>query len=60
VNSANTVGTLGSVNFWDNGYPSGGNYWSDYNGSDVFRGAYPNETGCDGLIERALDVEYLS
>ena len=19
---------------WDNGYPSGGNYWSDYNGSD--------------------------
>jgi len=23
-----------SVNFWDNGYPSGGNYWSDYNGVD--------------------------
>jgi parallel beta-helix repeat protein len=21
-------------NFWDNGYPSGGNYWSDYNGTD--------------------------
>ncbi|HEC94566.1 MAG TPA: DUF11 domain-containing protein, partial [Thermoplasmatales archaeon] len=21
-------------NIWDNGYPSGGNYWSDYNGSD--------------------------
>ncbi len=21
-------------NFWDNGYPSGGNYWSDYTGSD--------------------------
>jgi hypothetical protein len=20
---------------WDNGYPSGGNYWSDYNGTDV-------------------------
>ena len=20
--------------FWDNGYPSGGNYWSDYNGAD--------------------------
>ncbi len=20
----------GSVNFWDDGYPSGGNYWSDY------------------------------
>lgn len=23
-----------SVNIWDNGYPSGGNYWSDYNGTD--------------------------
>ncbi len=23
-----------SVNQWDNGYPSGGNYWSDYNGTD--------------------------
>ena len=22
-------------NFWDDGYPSGGNYWSDYNGTDV-------------------------
>jgi parallel beta-helix repeat protein len=22
------------VNFWDDGYPSGGNYWSDYNGTD--------------------------
>jgi len=23
-----------NTNYWDNGYPSGGNYWSDYNGSD--------------------------
>ncbi len=23
------------MNIWDNGYPSGGNYWSDYNGTDV-------------------------
>lgn len=23
------------VNSWDNGYPSGGNYWSDYNGTDA-------------------------
>jgi parallel beta-helix repeat protein len=22
-------------NTWDNGYPSGGNYWSDYNGNDA-------------------------
>jgi parallel beta-helix repeat protein len=24
-----------SNNVWDNGYPSGGNYWSDYNGVDT-------------------------
>jgi len=23
------------VNFWDDGYPSGGNYWSNYNGTDA-------------------------
>ena len=23
-----------SVNIWDDGYPSGGNYWSNYNGTD--------------------------
>jgi parallel beta-helix repeat protein len=24
-----------STNFWDDGYSSGGNYWSDYNGTDL-------------------------
>jgi hypothetical protein len=24
----------GPINIWDNGYPSGGNYWSDYTGED--------------------------
>ena len=26
--------SIDSANIWDNGYPSGGNYWSDYNGTD--------------------------
>jgi parallel beta-helix repeat protein len=38
-----------SINVWDNGYPSGGNYWSDYNGTDVYRGVYQNVTGSDGV-----------
>jgi parallel beta-helix repeat protein len=29
------VQTDGLDNSWDNGYPSGGNYWSDYSGSDA-------------------------
>jgi parallel beta-helix repeat protein len=36
-------------NAWDNGYPAGGNYWSDYNGTDVCHGIYENLTGSDGL-----------
>ena len=32
----------GYANFWDDGYPSGGNYWSDY------EERYPNATEIDG------------
>jgi parallel beta-helix repeat protein len=37
------------TNTWDDGYPSGGNYWSDYNGTDLYSGPYQNETGSDGI-----------
>ena len=36
-------------NLWDDGYPSGGNYWSDYTDVDNYRGQYQNETGSDGI-----------
>jgi parallel beta-helix repeat protein len=38
-----------SWNVWDDGYPSGGNYWSDYNGTDFYSGPYQNVTGSDGI-----------
>jgi parallel beta-helix repeat protein len=34
---------------WDNGYPSGGNYWSNYTGADIKWGPDQNETGSDGI-----------
>jgi parallel beta-helix repeat protein len=37
------------TNFWDNGYPAGGNYWSNYNSVDNFSGPYQNLTGSDGI-----------
>ncbi len=43
---------------WDNGYPSGGNYWSDYNGTDSFRGAYQNITGSDGIGDTPYKIPY--
>jgi hypothetical protein len=39
----------GGFNSWDDGYPSGGNYWSDYNGTDVMSGINQNLPGSDGL-----------
>jgi parallel beta-helix repeat protein len=38
-----------SNNTWDNGYPWGGNFWSDYTGVDQYSGPYQNETGSDGI-----------
>ena len=38
-----------STYFLDDGYPSGGNYWSNYNGQDLYSGVYQNETGSDGI-----------
>jgi len=38
-----------SENQWDNGYPSGGNFWYYYMGTDLFCGVYQNETGIDGI-----------
>jgi len=45
INQASAAGK----NTWYNGYPSGGNYWSDYVGVDLYGGPYQNETGSDGI-----------
>ncbi len=34
---------------WDNGYPSGGNYWIGYTSADKFSGPGQNITGSDGI-----------
>jgi parallel beta-helix repeat protein len=49
VNYSEPAFSSGIDNAWDDGYPSGGNYWSDYNGTDLFSGPYQNETGSDGI-----------
>jgi parallel beta-helix repeat protein len=38
-----------SNNVWDNGYPSGGNYWSDYTGVDLKSGPNQDQPGSDGI-----------
>ena len=36
-------------NSWDNGYPSGGNYWSGYDGEDTKSGPLQDQAGSDGI-----------
>jgi len=57
VNNAPQVYSYNSVNFWDNGYPCGGNYWADYNGTDTSSGPYQNETGSDGIGDTSYDID---
>jgi len=49
INNIGSIDISGDGNSWDNGYPSGGNYWSDYNGTDFYNGPYQDETGSDGI-----------
>jgi len=50
INNAKQASAGGGVNNkWDNGYPSGGNYWSDYIRDDFYSGPYQNETVFDGI-----------
>jgi parallel beta-helix repeat protein len=48
---------LPSINFWDNGFPSGGNYWSDYNGTDLNTGLDQNVTGSDGIGDTPYTID---
>jgi parallel beta-helix repeat protein len=36
-------------NYWDFGYPTGGNYWSDYTGIDAKSGPNQDQPGSDGV-----------
>ena len=51
VNNKNLVEIDGSssVRSWNDSYPSGGNYWSDYTGNDTKKGPNQNINGQDGI-----------
>ena len=49
VGNVNQVSSYKSLNTWDDGYPSGGNYWSDYEGVDEKHGPEQDQSGSDGI-----------
>jgi parallel beta-helix repeat protein len=48
---------FGVANFWDNGYPSGGNYWSDHVGVDVKSGPGQDLPGSDGICDTPYIID---
>ena len=58
-NTSHFYSVGGSTNVWDDGYPSGGNYWSDYAGVDEKKGISQDEPGSDDLGDTpyVIDVD---
>ena len=56
IDNGEHAGDNTSGNQWDDGYPSGGNYWSDYWVSDVLSGPNQDQPGGDGLGDVAYDI----
>lgn len=46
-----------AVNIWDDGYPSGGNYWSNYTDVDAYSGPNQNETNSDGIGDTVYVID---
>ncbi|MGD8506254.1 MAG: NosD domain-containing protein [Candidatus Bathyarchaeota archaeon] len=46
-----------SANSWDDGYPSGGNYWSDYAGIDDYNGPNQDQLGSDGIGDTQFVID---
>jgi len=55
INNTNQAHDDGT-NYWDNGYPWGGNYWSDYTGEDNYRGENQNKPGSDLIGDTPYDT----
>ena len=59
INNTNQVEvSAGYQNTWDNGYPSGGNYWSYYYYAvnDTYRGSFQYWAGSDGIGDKKYTI----
>ncbi len=56
--SAGAFYDVGTSNTFDNGYPSGGNFWSNTTHTDIYRGAAQATAGPDGINDTAMNLPY--
>ena len=57
TNNTAQVSSYLCSNTWDNGYPSGGNYWSDYTDIDLYNGPNQDELGSDGIWDHPYVID---
>jgi len=57
VNNANQAyDDSGNQNSWDQGYPAGGNFWSNHTGPDVKSGPDQDLPGSDGIVDNPYNI----
>ena len=57
IGNTQQVNSNGYANIWNDGYPSGGNYWSDYSGVDVKSGAGQDLLGSDCIGDTPYTID---
>ncbi|MCK5291432.1 MAG: right-handed parallel beta-helix repeat-containing protein [Thermoplasmata archaeon] len=59
ISNANQASDVnGAGNEWDDGYPSGGNYWSDYTGFDIYSGPDQDRLGSDSIGDTPYVIDF--
>ena len=49
--------SMNGMNVWDDGYPSGGNYWSNHVTVDNYSGINQDEPGSDGIVDEPYLID---
>jgi parallel beta-helix repeat protein len=57
VGNTKQVYLYDSIDYWDDDYPSGGNYWSDYTRVDLKSGPNQDLSGSDGIGDTPYVIE---
>ena len=57
INNTSQVDTQATTDVWDDGYPSGGNYWSNYTGMDEKSGPNQDLPGSDGIGDTPYGID---
>jgi parallel beta-helix repeat protein len=57
INNGNQAFDDSNTNLWDNSYPSGGNYWSNYGGIDNYKGPLQDIPGTDGIGDTNYTID---